>query len=225
MTVSRTGSTQPTSPNGNGQKRSRLAPAERRAQIVAAAKEVFIESGFTAARAKDVAERAGITEAFLYRVFHSKEEIFRLAVEVPLLEFAERLRAEEHDLASRKDVSPVEVLTHLNELLLGYLVEIAPLLAAAVFADASRGRDIYSNVLVPGLRDAVRSALAEIPDGVGRALDTDLLVDTILGVHFAVALEGLLDEGPMDVSRVARQLTKLFAPSVIGAETVGAPGR
>ncbi len=222
MSVSRNGPTQPKASNGQGTKRPRLAPDERRAQIVAAAKEVFIESGFTAARAKDVAERAGITEAFLYRCFHSKEEIFRLAVEVPLLEFAERVRAEEHDLASREGVSPAEVLTHLNELLLGYLVEIAPLLAAAVFADATRGRDIYSNVLVPGLREAVRSALAEIPDGHGSPLDTDLLVDTILGVHFAVALEGLLDDQPMDVVRVARQLTKLLAPSVIGVAAVPA---
>jgi AcrR family transcriptional regulator len=215
MAPSRNGTASKKPPNGA--KRARLAPAERRAQIVAAAKEVFIESGFTAARAKDVAERAGITEAFLYRCFHSKEEIFRLAVEEPLLEFAERLLAEEHDLAAREGVSPKDVLGHLNELLLGYLVEIAPLLAAAVFADATRGRDIYSNVIVPGLRGAVRAALAEIPDTSGR-LDTDLLVDAILGVHFAVALEGLLDDQPLDVGRVARQLTKLLADSVIGTE-------
>ena len=119
------------------------------------------------------------------------------------------------------DLSPAEVFTHLNELLLGYLVEIAPLLGAAVFADASRGRDIYSNVLVPGLRKAVRSALAEIPDA-GADMDTDLLIDAVLGVHFALALEGLLDDQPMDVPRVARQITKLLAPTVLGTAKVGA---
>lgn len=205
-------------PKGNGRiRRSRLAPDERRAQIVAAAKDVFIESGFAAARAKDVAERAGITEAFLYRRFHSKEEIFRLAIEDPLLAIAERLRSEEQEGAS-----PMDVLGHLNELLLGHLVEIAPLVAAAVFADATRGRNIYGTMIVPGLRRAVRLALEEIADGSSGILDPDLLVDAILGVHFAVALEGLLDDAPMDIPRVARQLTKLLAAAVVGPERVAA---
>ena len=200
-------------------KRVRLSPEERRTQILAAAKEVFVELGFTAARARDVAERAGITEAFLYRIFHSKEEMFRLAVEEPLLAFGEQLRKEEHDLASREGASPIDVLGHLNELLLGYLVEIAPLLGAAVFADAVRGRDLYGNIIVPRMRGAVRAALEEIPDAGAGRLDRDLLADAILGVHFAVVLEGLLAEDTLDVPRVARQLTKLLAPSVIGAET------
>ena len=205
--------------HGNGVKRTRLAPAERRAQIVAAARDVFVESGFAAARAKDVAERAGITEAFLYRCFRSKEELFQLAVEEPLLTFAERLRREEHDAAGTTDV-----LARLNELLLGSVVEIAPLVAAAVFADATRGRDIYRTMIVPGLRSAIRTALEELPDRPSGRLDSDLLADAILGVHFAVALEGLLDDEPMDVPRVARQLTKLLATAVIEPEAAVAAG-
>ncbi len=151
--------------DGNGVKRVRLGPAERRALIVAAAKDVFIESGFAAARAKDVAERAGITEAFLYRCFHSKEEIFQLAVEEPLLTFANLLRSDEGDSAG-----PIDVLGHLNRELLGSVVEIAPLVAAAVFADASRGRHIYGTMIVPVLRSAVSllrdvALLSEIAPG------------------------------------------------------------
>lgn len=50
---------------------------ERRAQILAAAEEVFSEMGFTAASIADITRRAGTAQGTLYLYFTSKEEIFR----------------------------------------------------------------------------------------------------------------------------------------------------
>jgi len=60
-------------PNGP---RSRKG-AKTRARLVAAAKEIFEESGFLDARISDIADRAGLSHGSFYHYFDSKEEIFR----------------------------------------------------------------------------------------------------------------------------------------------------
>lgn len=51
--------------------------AETRARLLAAAKEIFEESGFLDARISDIAERAGLSHGSFYHYFDSKEEVFR----------------------------------------------------------------------------------------------------------------------------------------------------
>src|SRR5258705_10759314 len=75
-------------------RKERLPQAERREQIILAARQVFLESGFTGARPKEIAERAGITEAFLFRRFSSKEEMYRAAVLDPIVDAFDTLAAD-----------------------------------------------------------------------------------------------------------------------------------
>jgi AcrR family transcriptional regulator len=63
------------------EKRRRLTAEERREKILDAALEVFSERGFAAATTRELAARAGITEAIIYRHFRSKEEVLRGVVE------------------------------------------------------------------------------------------------------------------------------------------------
>lgn len=55
--------------------------AETRARLLAAAKEIFEESGFLDARISDIAERAGLSHGSFYHYFDSKDEIFREVAE------------------------------------------------------------------------------------------------------------------------------------------------
>ena len=48
-----------------------------RARLLDAAKEVFGEAGFVAARVSDIAERAGLSHGAFYHYFDSKEQVFR----------------------------------------------------------------------------------------------------------------------------------------------------
>ncbi len=50
---------------------------QTRARLLKAAKEIFEECGFAAARISDIAERAGLSYGVFYHYFPSKEEIFR----------------------------------------------------------------------------------------------------------------------------------------------------
>jgi TetR/AcrR family acrAB operon transcriptional repressor len=52
-----------------------LTEAERRAQILRAARAVFIEKGYLAARVEDVAARAGLSKGAVYFYFQSKRDL------------------------------------------------------------------------------------------------------------------------------------------------------
>jgi AcrR family transcriptional regulator len=198
------------SESGTAAKRKRLRNSDRRAQIIAAAREVFVEQGLNGSRSRLIAERAGITEAYLYRLFHSKDEIYRLAVEAPLTELIESLKVETHELAQRDDVKRAEVLLRFHELLLGCMVEVAPLIAAALLSES----EFYTDYLFPNLRDALTLI---IPDITGRPLkdfELDLFVEAMIGIHLNLALESLFDHQPVDVKGSAKQITAMFAPGV-----------
>jgi AcrR family transcriptional regulator len=54
----------------------RLSRAARRAQLLAAARATFVESGYHAAAMDDIAERAGVSKPVLYQHFPSKLELY-----------------------------------------------------------------------------------------------------------------------------------------------------
>ena len=55
--------------------------AETRARLLEAAKRVFEEKGFLAARISDISMRAGLSHGSFYHYFESKEQIFREVAE------------------------------------------------------------------------------------------------------------------------------------------------
>lgn len=195
-------------------RRTRLKSADRKAQIVAAAREVFIEQGINGARSREIAERAGITEAYLYRHFHSKSEIFRVAVDKPLKDLIEHLRQETHELAERDDVTRAEVLLHCHELFLDFMVEMAPLIAAALFSDPDPRHEFYTDYLFPSLRGVLEVIIPEITGRPVQEFELDVFVEAMIGIHLTVALESLLDGKRVDVPHVAKQITEMFAPGV-----------
>lgn len=56
--------------------RSLSTAEERREELINAAIPVFAEKGYHAAPTKQIAERAGISQAYLFRLFPTKEDLF-----------------------------------------------------------------------------------------------------------------------------------------------------
>ena len=104
----------------------RLTAEQRRAEIIGAARQAFLESGLSGTSLREIARRAGVTEGLLYHHFNSKEELFATAVEEPLDALTQRLRDETHALATRGDVSKRELLFLANQQFLGAMVERPP---------------------------------------------------------------------------------------------------
>jgi AcrR family transcriptional regulator len=64
-----------------GAPKFRRRKADRPAEIVSAAMQVFAEKGFAAARLDEIAARAGVSKGAVYLYFETKEDIFRAVVE------------------------------------------------------------------------------------------------------------------------------------------------
>jgi AcrR family transcriptional regulator len=66
----------PTPTIGQRQRRKDARPLE----LLDAALELFVEKGFAAARAEEVAQRAGVSKGTLYLYYPSKEELFKAVI-------------------------------------------------------------------------------------------------------------------------------------------------
>lgn len=82
-----------------------IPKAERRAQIVEKATELFARKGFEKVSIKEIAEACGVSEAALYRHFESKDAIYRTTLD----SVASRL-CDEDVLASLENEHDIEVL-------------------------------------------------------------------------------------------------------------------
>jgi AcrR family transcriptional regulator len=60
----------------NGQRSARLPRDERRAQLLAAAQEVFVANGYHGAAMDEIAETAHVSKPVLYQHFPSKRELY-----------------------------------------------------------------------------------------------------------------------------------------------------
>lgn len=76
-----------------GQPKFRRRPADRPAEILSAALEVFAERGFQAARLEEVARRAGVSKGALYLYFETKADLFRAVVTDAISPNLERTKA------------------------------------------------------------------------------------------------------------------------------------
>lgn len=66
---------------GKTGKKTKLSGPERRQQIISAATEVFSRHGFQGATLRQLARRAGVSEAMIYHHFSSKEELYDAILE------------------------------------------------------------------------------------------------------------------------------------------------
>lgn len=59
-----------------GRAATRLSRSDRRAQLLTAAREVFVEQGYHSTAMDDIAEQAGVSKPVLYQHFPSKLELY-----------------------------------------------------------------------------------------------------------------------------------------------------
>ena len=97
-------------PKSSAPPRLRLAARDRRTQILAAALEIFAEQGFHGTRTRDLARRAGVSEALVFRHFPTKEALIRAILD--LVGFEARIQMMETHLTR---LPPRQALVALAE--------------------------------------------------------------------------------------------------------------
>src|SRR5690349_16160098 len=82
---------------------SRMAAEDRRQQIIAIAGELFSQKGFRGTTTKEIAERAGVSEAIIFRHFATKDDLYAAILTSKIEQAGEHLDTQLTEAANRKD--------------------------------------------------------------------------------------------------------------------------
>ena len=156
---------------------TRLPRSARRAQLLGAAQEVFVRSGYHAAAMDEIADRAGVSKPVLYQHFPSKLELYLALLDQHAGELLDAVRAA---LASTQDNKQRVVAT-----------------IAAYFEFVDRDGEPFRLVFESDLTNesAVRERVDEVTERCAEAIagviseDTDLPVDQAM--LLGIALTGM----------------------------------
>jgi AcrR family transcriptional regulator len=201
------------------QPRRRLTQAEAReqtrAQLLAAAREVFTRKGFAGASLEEIAEVAGYTTGALYYHFANKRDLFlellrtgwsrRIAIEVDAMSdtFANDA-ADPFEALSRAVVRRAERRSE-TEPLAGeiWLFALRDPEAMEIFAEKLREQ-------VDGLEPAIAAAMAKA--GTAPGITPQEMTTVVLALFQGLRRRRRIDEASVSDDLYARVLRRLFAP-------------
>lgn len=188
------------------QPRKRLGMGQAKPLLLDAAREVFATRGFRGARTKEIADRAGVSEALLYRHFGSKAGLFEEAILEPVnsfvREFVERWRTE-WDQTRPFHETVGAFMEGMYDLMREHRSAVLALLAAQAFEDEMNGQAGH-RPLFAMLKDLEEVASVE---SKSRHFIPEPALTTRVAVTLAVAM-GLLEDflfGPPDSPGVTRE--------------------
>lgn len=198
--------------------RRRLPGDQRRHQILAAAREVFLARGLQGARTKDIAAAAGITEALVYRHFASKDELFEAAVVAPLEAAVAKLVLDSGEPPAEVDTAGT-VMVERTRVFVRDLVEVleesAPLLGAMLFGDVTRAPTRLRDHVTPFLERTSAVVATNLDWWPHRDFDPQVLTRVIFGGVWFETLNARLTGAPLDKDRLADELSRLVVHGLI----------
>jgi AcrR family transcriptional regulator len=171
-------------------RRQRRPSAERREEVLDAARRVFLKSGYAGATVREIAAEADVNDAVLYRYFTTKEQLFEEAIAGPL----EAAVTHAFDPALG-DTEVREVSETFVRDLLSAMGEIAPLLLV-VLGDADRGAEFYRERFQPALSRLRAAIETNLPKWSHRDFDPDLAMLTVCGMSLFIALHNRFGSTP-----------------------------
>jgi AcrR family transcriptional regulator len=193
-------------------KKRRLPSAERRQKIIDAARSVFVTQSYSGARTKQIAELAGVTEAFLYRHFESKEAMYEAAILEPLRVGISQL-ADDIEGLGQSTQDPVEFVREFHRRSLVFYQEFAELFSVALYSELDRGRDFYTYGLLPAL-NRIGDTLAESTGWSSKGVDSKVVRRAALGADWAIGLDSLLRTRGIDIDDASQKLAIMFTSGI-----------
>jgi TetR/AcrR family transcriptional regulator len=172
------------------ERRPRRSSAERRDEILDAARHVFLKSGYAGATVREIAAAADVNDAVLYRYFNTKEQLFEEAVAGPLEEAVGHAFRPAPGDAEVREVSEAFVRD-----LLDAMRDIAPLLLI-VLGDAERGAAFYRDRFEPALGRLREAIDTNLPEWAHRDFDPDLAMLAVCGMCWFIALHNRFGTTP-----------------------------
>lgn len=189
-----------------------IDPDARRAQLVAAAREVFARKGYHTAGVSDIIDTAGVARGTFYNYFESKRQIFQAVL-------AELMDAVAHA------VEPIDVSAPIAPQVLDNLRRVVALLndmgdgARILFADAANIDAEGTETLAEfygAARFRIERALRSGQElGVVRDCDVALTASCLLGMLKEPVFQALLRRESLDVDGLVDTIFTLVGGGVM----------
>lgn len=191
--------------------RRRLAPEERKAELLSAALEVFGEVGFERATLQQVADRAGVTKGALYHYYASKDELFSELVRdrlVGLVAAGEARVAGADPSLSRRALLQEHLESMWDTLQQPDMLRLTQLILTELPAFPELGGAFFAEVVGPA-RDTMRRILLREPVGPARSaqeLDTlvAVLPSMLMGIAMTQEQARAIEPMPLDMEVIGR---------------------
>ena len=145
-------------------------------ELLDAALALFIEKGFAAARAEDIAARAGVSKATLYLYFRSKEDLLKALIAE---RFASRFAMQAHqttDAGASQELLRRALLTWQSAMMEGHAGGIFKLVLTEARNFPGLADFWCDEVIAPARRLVSRIVVRGIDRGEFRPVDPDLVV-------------------------------------------------
>jgi AcrR family transcriptional regulator len=197
---------------GRADARNRLPARERRAQIITVAQTLFLESGLTSLRTKDIADAAGVAEGVLYRYFDSKDALFEAAVLEPIEAHLTALVARVERQAD--ETGGEQAMRASFHDLVETMLRVTPLLVAGLFVDPSRTRIFYNSRLTPVI-DVFGDVLGRIVDDwAGDWIDPHRLSQILLGTCAWIVMDARSGGKTVDTQAVVDRVSPFLMRAI-----------
>ncbi len=178
---------------------AKMTGADRRAQLLVAARAAFIERGFRGVTTSDVAVAVGVSDALVLKHFHSKEHLFREAMADPLLRLVEvQLEANRGRIQRGDRTDGARAATDIADFLRSWASIVREERPAwlSLLADLRHFPDVEDRLFTI-VRDHIEDLATTLESGTGDYAAFDPRVATWASVAAATAA-GLLDDGGGD---------------------------
>ena len=192
----------------------RLTSEQRRAQLISAARDVFIRHGLSGSRTRTIAEYTGASEALLYQHFPSKEALFEAAILGPLEELTATLAQQCAQLPSLAGPQRRSTSVEIHSAVLSSMTEIAPLLGLALFSKRASGKIFYTEQIHPMLERTVESVTKALAGWDHATVNPSTLVSMIFGTYYWVGMQATFTDTEIDVNALASEVTDLLVRAV-----------
>ena len=199
-----------------------LSEAERRAQILVAARETFVSTGYLASRVEDVAARARLSKGAVYFYFKSKRELFDALVAEDVALMMAFL-----DAAARDPRPPLVRLVELGTSYLRHFGGLATppsfflimnemaIRDEAVRASMSETHQRFLERIAELIREGVADGSFRDVDPLAAALVLKAMVDGMAG-QSAIGI-------PLDVGRLSGDGIRLILEGLSAAPSARSP--
>lgn len=158
--------------------RFRRRKEDRPGELLDAARDVFVEKGFAAARLDEVAEKAGVSKGTIYLYFKNKEVLFKAVIQLGLAPAVASMDV----LNAEADRSPTEQLHHFLGIWQRVMCE-TPLgnLLKLLAAEAGNFPEVVQWFNEKIVHEAKKTMVAIVEAGVAsgefRSIDPELVAD------------------------------------------------